>query len=228
MPGHHSRAYRRISRAGTRRLRLLSVTNCPSASVLGWQVSHLSTDRMGEVNGRPDCGRGHARARKAEAAARRSWSARTKLQFRAEDRGFEPRRALPPNRISSAPASVPLRSAYNRERAEPQATGTGKLSNRPDRAGYSPGVRACLVRARCVRPADRHALAGSTFPQPGSARPVLTRPGRATDPSRSRQERNLGHQPYGDCQPASGTLAPRHLRGCSPQQLRPVLRRAPQ
>ena len=35
------------TRAGTRRLRLLSVTSCPSASVLGWQVSHLSTDRMG-------------------------------------------------------------------------------------------------------------------------------------------------------------------------------------
>src|SRR6516165_9362595 len=44
------------TRAGTRRLKLLSVTNCPSASVLGWQVSHLSTDRMGKVNGRPDCG----------------------------------------------------------------------------------------------------------------------------------------------------------------------------
>ena len=35
------------TRAGTRRLRLLSVTSRPSASVLGWQVSHLSTDRMG-------------------------------------------------------------------------------------------------------------------------------------------------------------------------------------
>ena len=50
------------TRAGTRRLRVLSVTSCPSASVLGWPVSHLSADRMGEVNGRPDCGGGHARA----------------------------------------------------------------------------------------------------------------------------------------------------------------------
>jgi hypothetical protein len=82
----------------------------------------------------------------------------------AEDRGFESRRAVKPNRISSAPASVSLRSAYSRETAEPQASGTGNLSNLPGRAGFSPGVRACLVRARCVRPAYRHALVKSTSP----------------------------------------------------------------
>src|SRR5215471_13315292 len=91
-------------------------------------------------------------------------SARAKLLVRAEDRGFEPRRVLPPNRISSAPVSVSLRWAYDRESAEPQATGAGNLNNLPGRAGFSPGVRACFVRARCVRPADRHALAGSASP----------------------------------------------------------------
>jgi len=52
---------------------------------------------------------------------------------------------------------VSLRSAYDRDSAGPQATGAGKLSNLPGGAGFSPGVRACFVRARCVRPADRHA-----------------------------------------------------------------------
>jgi len=85
--------------------------------------------------------------RKAEGSSPPRRSARTKLLVRAEDRGFEPRRVLPPNRISSAPASVPLRSAQCRERPEPQATGTGNLSNLPGRAGFSPGVRACFVRA---------------------------------------------------------------------------------
>ena len=33
--------------AGVRRLRLLSVTGFPSASVLGWQSSRLPTDYMG-------------------------------------------------------------------------------------------------------------------------------------------------------------------------------------
>src|SRR5215472_3873340 len=101
---------------------------------------------------------------KQKAAARPDRELGVTAAQEAEDRGFEPRRAVKPNRISSALASVPLRSAYNRERAEPQATGAGKLSNLPGRAGFSPGVRACFVRARCVRPADRHALAGEHFP----------------------------------------------------------------
>ena len=113
-----------------------------------------------------------------------------KCLVRAEDRGFEPRRVLPPNRISSAPAAVPLRSDYHRESAEPQATGTGKLSNLPGRAGFSPGVRACLVRARCVHPADRHALVKSASRHRDRPRLALTPPGRAADPSRSPQEKN--------------------------------------
>ena len=146
--------------------------------------------------------------RKAETSSPPGRSARAKLLVRAEDRGFEPRRVLPPNRISSAPASVPLSSAYRRESAEPQATGTGNLSNLPGGAGFSPRVRACFVRARCVRPANRHALVKRLPRHRDRPCRALTPPGRATDPSRSPQERNLGHQPYGDCQPAGGTLAP--------------------
>jgi len=97
------------------------------------------------------------RPRKAETSSPPRRSARAKLLVTAEDRGFEPRRAARPNRISSAPVPVPPSSAYRRESAEPQAIGTGKLSNLPGRAGFSPDVRACLVRARYVRPAYRHA-----------------------------------------------------------------------
>ena len=94
------------------------------------------------------CGGGHAKAPESgkQQSAETECSDVTAAQS-AEDRGFEPRRVLPPNRISGAPVPVPLRSAYRRESAEPQATGTGNLSDLPGRAGFSPGVRACLVRA---------------------------------------------------------------------------------
>ena len=68
----------------------------------------------------------------------------------AEDRGLEPRRAVKPNRISGAPVSVSLRSAYRRETAEPQATGTGNSSNLPGRAGF-PAGRPCVPGACAVR-----------------------------------------------------------------------------
>jgi len=69
----------------------------------------------------------------------------------AEDRGFEPRRVSPPNRISSAPLRVPGAFAMVRDCAGTQVTKalTGRAG--PGLTGTARPCCACLVRAWCVR-----------------------------------------------------------------------------
>src|SRR5271165_5988023 len=66
----------------------------------------------------------------------------------AEDRGFEPRRVVTPNRISSALPVVPRRSGHVGDGTEMQARSAGN-------AGIGPGLtnNARRVRARIVRAA---------------------------------------------------------------------------
>ena len=94
-----------------------------------------------EVNGRPDCGDGHARARKAETSSPPRRSARAKLLVTAEDRGFEPRRVLPPNRISSAFPLVTGPSGNHRDHPESQASRAGNAGIVPGPAGNAERVR---------------------------------------------------------------------------------------
>ena len=81
------------------------------------------------------------RRRKAETSSPPRRSARAKLLVRAEDRGFEPRRALPPNRISSAFPLVTGRSGNDRDRTEWQVSRAGN-------AGIVPGPAADARRVR--------------------------------------------------------------------------------
>jgi hypothetical protein len=59
----------------------------------------------------------------------------------AEDRGFEPRRVLPPNRISSAFPIVTGRSGNHRDRPEMQASRAGNAGIVPGPAGNAERVR---------------------------------------------------------------------------------------
>src|SRR6516162_1648850 len=79
--------------------------------------------------------------RKAESSSPPRPSARAKLLVRAEDRGFEPRRVLPPNRISSAFPLVTERSGNDRDRPELQVSRAGN-------AGIVPGPAADARRVR--------------------------------------------------------------------------------
>ena len=81
------------------------------------------------------------RPRKAETSSPPRRSARAKLLVRAEDRGFEPRRAARPNRISSAFPLVTGRSGNHRDRPEWQASRAGN-------AGIVPGLPADARRVR--------------------------------------------------------------------------------
>ena len=84
---------------------------------------------------------------KAETSSPPRRSARAKLLVRAEDRGFEPRRVLPPNRISSAFPVVTGRSGQDRDRPEWPVSRAGN-------AGIVPGPAA---DARRVRTRNGHA-----------------------------------------------------------------------
>jgi len=81
------------------------------------------------------------RPRKAETSSPPRRSARAKLLVTAEDRGFEPRRVLPPNRISSAFPLVPGRSGNHRDRTEWQASRAGNAGIVPGPAGNAERVR---------------------------------------------------------------------------------------
>src|SRR6516225_325072 len=81
------------------------------------------------------------RPRKAESSSPPGRSARAKLLVIAEDRGFEPRRVLPPNRISSAFPLVPGRSGNDRDRPEWQVSRAGKARVVPGPAGNAERVR---------------------------------------------------------------------------------------
>ena len=59
----------------------------------------------------------------------------------AEDRGFEPRRVLPPNRISSAFPVVPGQSGQDRDRPELQVSRAGNAGVVPGPAGDARRVR---------------------------------------------------------------------------------------
>src|SRR6516164_11378344 len=87
------------------------------------------------------------RPRKAETSSPPRRSARAKLLVRAEDRGFEPRRAARPDRISSAFPVVTGRSGQDRDRPEWQVS-------RAANAGLVPGPAA---DARRVRTRNGHA-----------------------------------------------------------------------
>jgi hypothetical protein len=69
----------------------------------------------------------------------------------AEDRGFEPRRVLPPNRISSALLRVTDTSAPVRDCAGTQVTTAFTGRAVPGLTGTARPCCACLVRAQCVR-----------------------------------------------------------------------------
>jgi len=119
---------------------------------------------------------------KAETSSPPRRSARAKLLVRAEDRGFEPRRALPPNRISSAFPLVPGRSGNDRDR-------TGWQVSRAGNAGIVPGPAADARRVR-TRNGHTHRCAGPV-PWPGGRRRCgRSRPGR----------------------PGRGSYRPRHAR----------------
>jgi hypothetical protein len=72
----------------------------------------------------------------------------------AEDRGFEPRKGVDPNRISSAPLRVTDTSARGRDCAGTQVTTAVTCRAVPGLTGTAWPFCACLVRAQCVR-ADR-------------------------------------------------------------------------
>jgi hypothetical protein len=72
----------------------------------------------------------------------------------AEDRGFEPRKGVNPNRISSAPLRVPGSSGHVRDCAGTQVTTAVTCRAVPGLTGTAWPFCACLVRAQCVR-ADR-------------------------------------------------------------------------
>ena len=76
------------------------------------------------------------------------------MRAAAEDRGFEPRRVLPPNRISSALLRVTDTSARVRDCAGTQVTTAFTCRAVPELTGTARPFCACLVRAQCVR-ADR-------------------------------------------------------------------------
>src|SRR6516165_10199587 len=78
---------------------------------------------------------------KAETSSPPGPSARAKLLVRAEDRGFEPRRVLPPNRISSAFPLVTGRSGNDRDRTELQVSRAGNAGVVPGPAGNAERVR---------------------------------------------------------------------------------------
>src|SRR6516225_2904710 len=78
----------------------------------------------------------------------------------AEDRGFEPRRVLPPNRISSVFPVVTGRSGHDRD-------STGLQVSRAGKAGIVtglPGVRGAYGRAMATHTAQMPVIAG---PLPG-------------------------------------------------------------
>src|SRR6516165_4570377 len=81
------------------------------------------------------------RPRKAETSSPPRRNARAKLLVTAEDRGFEPRRALPPNRISSAFPVVTGRPGNHRDRTEWQVGRAGKAGIVPGAAGDAERVR---------------------------------------------------------------------------------------
>ena len=64
----------------------------------------------------------------------------------AEDRGFEPRRAVKPNRISSAFTCMPVRRSPVRDRTETQARRTGKAHIVPRAAGIAGNPRPVRTR----------------------------------------------------------------------------------
>src|SRR6516165_2654211 len=79
--------------------------------------------------------------RKAETSSPPGRSARAKLLVRAEDRGFEPRRVVTPNRISSAFPLVPGRSGNHRDRPGLQVSRAGNAGIVPGPAGNAERVR---------------------------------------------------------------------------------------
>src|SRR6516225_6567636 len=81
------------------------------------------------------------RPRKAETSSPPRRSARAKLLVTAEDRGFEPRRVLPANRISSAFPVVTGRSGNDRDRPELQVSRAGKAGIVTGPAGDARRVR---------------------------------------------------------------------------------------
>jgi len=91
----------------------------------------------------------------------------------AEDRGFEPRRVLPPNRISSAFPLVPGRSGQDRDRPEWQASRAGN-------AGLVPGPAADARRVRTRTghthsPDAGHRGSWSTAAMVPAMRPIVAR-----------------------------------------------------
>jgi hypothetical protein len=81
------------------------------------------------------------RPRKAGTSSPPGRSARAELLVTAEDRGFEPRRAARPNRISSAFPLVTGRSGNDRDRPGWQVSRAGKAGIVPGPAGNAERVR---------------------------------------------------------------------------------------
>jgi hypothetical protein len=76
----------------------------------------------------------------------------------AEDRGFEPRMVLPPNRISSAALRLPGRSRHDRDCAKSQARRSGKARITPGLTGNARNVLRVRTRnghARTRKPGHR-------------------------------------------------------------------------
>src|SRR6516162_8337115 len=113
------------------------------------------------------------RPRKAETSSPPGRSARAKLLVTAEDRGFEPRRAARPNRISSAFPVVTGRSGHHRDRPELQVSRAGN-------AGIVPGPAADARRVRTRNghapgPDDGHRGSASTAATVPAMRSIVDR-----------------------------------------------------
>ena len=98
----------------------------------------------------------------------------------AEDRGFEPRKVSPPNRISSALLRVTDTSAPVRDCAGTQVTTAFTCRAVPGLTGTARPFCACLVRAQCVladRPVRQAERSPATNGEPGLSahRPRLRR-----------------------------------------------------
>jgi len=180
-----------------------------------------------EVNGRPDCGGGHATAPESGnqqsprdgAPGRNCWSQRRIGDLNPG--GPQGPTALAVPLYPYRPARLIAAKARNRRPSVPESSATYRVV---------PGFRRTSVRASCVRGTcvrlTGMPLAGSTSPSSRSAPPGADSawPGHGPIPLTTGQEpwtptlRLLARQ---------GTLAPRDLPGRPPRPLRAVLRGAP-